>query len=128
MKNFYEATDIKSNLKLKLILELNAIGICPCQITINNHLEIYGGLVGNTIIIKELPLTDPIRIKIDIDRIHPQAIEILRLAIDDHEILPIYQHIATPPTNYLDFTGSWMLEIPNFYAWHHKITGQGWIA
>ena len=128
MKNFYEATVIKPNLKLKMVLELKAIGVCPCQIFINDNLEFYGGLVGSNTFIKELPLTDPIRIKIIVDRIHPQAIEILNLSIDGYEILPAYQHQANPPTNYLDISGTWIIEIPNFYPWYHTITGQGWTA
>ena len=127
MKNFYEATVIKSDLKLKMVLELKAIGICPCQIFINDNLEFYGGLVGNNTFIKELPLTDPIHIKITVDRTHPQAIEILNLSIDGYGILPVYQHTANPPTDYLDFSGNWTIEIPNFYPWYHEITGQGWI-
>jgi hypothetical protein len=127
MKNFYEATVINPTLKLKMVLELKAIGICPCQIFINNNLEFYGGLIGTNIFIKELDLTAPITIEIKIDRQHPQAIEIINLAIDNYKILPLYQHTANPPTDYLDFTGSWSLKIPNFYPWYHEITGQGWI-
>jgi len=128
MKNFYEATVIKPNLKLKLALELNGISICPCQIKINDQLEFYGDLVGKNMFIKHLDLTDPIEIKITVDRQHPQAIEILNLKIDGYEILPLYQRLANPPTNYIDFTGSWTFKIPNFYPWYHEITGQGWVA
>lgn len=128
MKNFSEATAIKSTLNLKMVLDLKAIGICPCQITINDQLEVFGGLVGNNTFIKEIPLTDPIEVKITVDRQHPQAIEIVRLTIDGYEIMPIYLDHADPPTNYLDFTGIWSLKIPNFYPWYHTITGQGWIA
>ena len=127
MKNFYEATVIKPDLKIRMVLELEAVGICPCQIVINNHLEYYGGLVGKNTFIYEFPLTAPIAIKITVDRTHPQAIEISNLSIDGNRVLPRYQHLATPPTNYLDFTGVWTLEIPNFYPWYHEITGQGWI-
>ena len=82
MKNFYEATVIKPDLKLKMVLELKDIDICPCQITINNKLEFYGGLVGTNLFIKHLELTDPIEIKIAVNRQHPQAIEVLKLSID----------------------------------------------
>jgi hypothetical protein len=128
MKNFSEATVIKPDLKLRMVLELKAIGVCPCQIFINDTLEVYGGLVGDNIFVKELPLTDPISIQIIIDRIHPQAIEIIKLSIDGYEVLPKYLSYTTPATNYLDFTGTWTLEIPNFYPWYHQITGQGWVA
>ena len=129
MKNFSEATVIKPNLTLKMVFDLEAIGICPCQIKINEQLEFYGDLVGKNTFIKHLPLTDPINISITIrERQHPQAIEITKLKIDVYEVLPLYQHLATPPTNYLDFTGTWTFEIPEFYPWLHEITGQGWVA
>jgi len=128
MKNFYEATVIKPTLHVKMVLELRAVGICPCQINVNDSLEFYGDLVGNNMFIKELPLTDSLTIRITVDREHPQAIEITNLTIDNHEILPKYLDHAKPPTNYLDFTGTWTFEIPNFYPWYHAITGQGWIA
>lgn len=127
MKNFYEATVIKPDLKLKMVLELKAIGICPCRIFINDHLEFYGGLVGTNIFTKELDLTAPITIRFEVDRQHPQAIQISKLSIDGYEILPIYQHKANPPTDYLDFSGIWTIEIPDFYPWYHETTGQGWI-
>lgn len=128
MKNFYEATVIKEDLKLRMVLELKAIGICPCKLFINDQMEFYGGLVGHSVFIYELDLTAPIRIKIDVDRQHPQAIEITNLSIDGYQILPKYQHASVPPTNYLDFSGVWLLEIPNFYPWYHELTGQGWIV
>ena len=128
MKNFSEATVIKPTLELKMILDLKAIGICPCQIKINDQLEFQGGLVGNNTFIRHLALTDTIEVKITVDRQHPQAIEIVGLKIDDHKIMPLYLNQSNPPTNYLDFTGTWTLTIPNFYPWYHEITGQGWIA
>lgn len=128
MKNFYDATVIKPDLKLKMVLELNAVGICPCQIKINDSLKFYGGLIGKNTFIEHVPLTDPITVEIIIDRQHPQAIEIVRLTIDGHEVMPLYLNQSVPPTNYLDFTGSWSLKIPSFYPWYHEITGQGWIV
>lgn len=127
MKNFYDATVIRPDLKLKMVLELNAVGICPCQIKINNQLEFYGDLVGMNTFIKHIHITDPIDIEITVDRQHPQAIEIVNLTIDDYQILPSYQHTSNPPTTYIDFTGSWTFKISNFYTWLHEITGQGWI-
>lgn len=128
MKNFYEATAIKPDLKLKMVLELKAIEICPCKIYVNDRLEFYGGLVGNNCFIYEFGLENSISLRIEIDRQHPQAIEITNLSVDDYQILPKYLHVADPPTNYLDLTGTWSLQIPSFYPWFHQLTGQGWIA
>jgi hypothetical protein len=127
MKNFSEATVIKSDLKLKVVLELKAVDTCPCQIKINDELIYFGDLIGTNIFISHIGLCSPINVQMMIDRHHPQAIEITSLKIDDNQILPLYQHLATPPTNYLDFTGSWIFNVPNFYPWFHEITGQGWI-
>ena len=128
MKNFSEATAIKSDLKLKIVLELKAVDVCPCQIKINDELIYFGDLIGTNMFIHHIGLCSPIDIQMMLDRHHPQAIEITSLKIDDIQILPLYRHLATPPTNYLDFTGSWSLKIPNFYPWLHEITGQGWIV
>lgn len=127
MKNFYEATVIRPELTLKMVLDLEAVGICPCQIRINDQLEFYGDLVGKNTFIKHLNLSDAIEIQITVDRQHPQAIQITSLKIDDHEIIPLYLNQSNPPTNYLDFTGTWTFKISNFYPWLHGITGQGWI-
>lgn len=55
------------------------------------------------------------------------AIEIKALFINGNEILPRYQHLADPATNWI--TGNWTFEIPGpFYPWYHRITGQGWTA
>jgi hypothetical protein len=110
------------------VLELRAEGACPLRVSINGELEYFGTLVGSNLFMKHLPLTEPISIHMAVDRQHPQAVEIVKLTIDGYEILPLYLSQATPPTNYLDFTGIWTLEIPNFYPWYHAITGQGWIA
>ena len=128
MKNFSDATVIKPTLKLKMVLDLKAIGICPCQIKINDQIEFYGSLVGNNTFIKHLVLNDPVELQIIVDRQDPQAIEIVSLKIDDHEIMPLYLNQSSPPTNYLNFTGTWTFKIPSFYPWYHEITGQGWIA
>lgn len=128
MKNFYEATGIRPNLTLKIVLEVKAIGTCPCQIKINDQLEFYGELVGTNMFIKHVPINDPIAVNITVDRSHPHAVEILNLKIDDYQILPLYCDLAVPPTTYIDFTGTWDFKIFNFYPWYHEITGQGWIA
>ena len=127
MKNFYEATVTKPNLKLGVELVLTPIGNVPCLVKLNNKTYFENTLIGKTIVKCEVGLTDPINLSIQIYRNHPDAVE-LKLNIDGYEVLPKYQHLATPPTDYLDFNGVWTLNIPNFYPWYHEITGQGWIA
>jgi len=51
------------------------------------------------------------------------------LNINGLEVLPKYQHLSSNKKCYIDTLGIWSMQIPaNFYAWYHKITGQGWVA
>ena len=72
------------------------------------------------------PLTDPLNLSINIKRTHPTAV-IINVIVDGFLIIPLYQNLAVPPTDYIDFNDKWSLDIPNFYQWYHEITGQGWI-
>jgi len=57
------------------------------------------------------------------------AVEIVSVTVNDKKFLPIYLHLATPQTSYINFTGLWEFKIDRpFYPWYHDITGQGWIA
>ena len=135
MKNFYEATVIKPNLKLSCCLSLKVThDSMPCIIKVNSQTIFEDDASGQTQLISEhhldfqLFLTDPIEISIQlIDRQHPNAVE-ARLVIDGYEILPKYQHLASPATCYIDSNDLWQIKIDNFYPWYHEVTGQGWIA
>jgi hypothetical protein len=55
------------------------------------------------------------------------AVEIVRIAINGQEVMPIYLNQSVPQTSWV--TDKWTLTIPApFYTWYHEITGQGWIA
>lgn len=55
------------------------------------------------------------------------AVEVNSVTVNNIAVLPIYLHLAEPPTNWI--TTDWQFTIPApFYTWHHQITGQGWIA
>ena len=126
MKNFYEATVIKPSLTIKVRLTLDPIGSLPCVVKING-ITVHEDIIRNTKeIIQNIPLNNAVDISIKVYRHHPDALQV-SLTIDDHDILPIYQHLANPPTNYLDFNGEWTFSIADFYPWYHEITGQGWI-
>lgn len=126
MKNFYEATVIKSKLTCGLKLTLTPIGSVNCVAQIGSKILYEKILTDTQTFILDWPLTDPIELSIQINRNHPDAL-MISLDIDNKEILPKYQHLANPPTDYLDFNSVWVLKIPNFYPWYHEITGQGWI-
>lgn len=124
MKNFYDATVIKPSLKLDIALRIKPTGSVPAQLQINDKL-------WTTTIFKEetfkyhVNIIDPIKIQIQIDRKHPEALEI-ELDIDGNKVLPLYQD-QFGVNSYIDSNNIWRVEIANFYSWYHKITGQGWI-
>jgi len=126
MKNFYEATITRPKLKLDLCLKLDPVGAVPCRVVINEKLLCDGLLDCEKTVVYQIPLTDPIDLEIQIQRLHPEAVKV-SLQIDGKEILPRYQAMAAPPTCYLDNNDLWRFKIPNFYSWYHEITGQGWI-
>ena len=60
-------------------------------------------------------------------KINNGAVEVAKITINGNAVLPTYQHLANPATNWI--TTNWELTIPSpFYIWYHKITGQGWTA
>lgn len=126
MKNFYEATGIRPNLKLEIVLRVKPVGNVKTRIQINDTSWAID-ITKEELFTHEVNLNDPINIQIQITRHHPEALAI-ELEIDGNKILPKYQHLATPPTDYIDFDNTWSLKIPNFYPWYHTITGQGWVA
>lgn len=129
MKNFSELTAIKPTLMLDISLLLVAVDQCDYTVIINGETVSTGLLTSSAEFKKQIELTEVIDISISVkNRQHPQAIIISGLYIDGYEVMPTYQHLAMPPTNYIDFTGVWSLTIPNFYPWYHEITGQGWTA
>jgi len=128
MKNFYEATATRSELTIDVRLILIPIGKdIPCQVKINDEVVFDEPLSSMKTIAGEVTLIDPISFAVKIQRQHPQAVKLV-LAVDNKEIIPKYQHLAQPNTDYLDSNEVWTLNIPNFYSWYHTITGQGWIA
>ena len=125
MKNFYEATVIKPTLKLDIVLQVRPVGIIQAQIWINT--ANWTREISNSEQFRHtVDLTDPIDIQIQIQRTHPEALEV-ELEIDGISVLPMYQHLANPPICYIDNNSVWTYHIPNFYPWLHEITGQGWI-
>ena len=125
MKNFYDATGIKPNLKLKVVLRVKPVGDVKTHLQINDaNWDIT--LSKEEIFKHEVALTSPIEIQIQIQRQHPEAVEI-ELEIEGHKILPIYQDTIKCGDCYLNTNDVWKCSIPNFYSWYHNIRGQGWI-
>jgi hypothetical protein len=54
------------------------------------------------------------------------AIEIIKICIDDTEILPKYLKNAVPQTNWIENIDSWCFKLSKpFYSYIQEITGQG---
>jgi len=127
MKNFSEATIIKSALTVNVKFTFTPTGQVPCLVKFGNK-TLYEDTIKEPLTVDlDVPLTDPIDLSVQIYRHHPDAV-IISLTIDDINIIPMYQNQAVPPTNYIDFNSIWTLNIPNFYPWYHELTGQGWVA
>lgn len=127
MKNFYEATVTKPNLECRVKLTLTPVGKLPCIVTTGSTV-VYEDTISSVQTLEwTVGLTNPIDVQIQVHRHHPDAV-IVALTVDDVEVLPKYQHRATPPTDYLDFNSKWSIYIPNFYPWLHEASGQGWIV
>jgi hypothetical protein len=127
MKNFSELTAIKSTLTVQIKLIVTPVGKLPCLIKLGDK-TLYEDIIKEVQTFDiDLPLTDPIELSVQIYRQHPDAV-VLTLSVDGYEVLPKYQHLSSPPTDYVDFNEIWTIKIPNFYPWYHEITGQGWIA
>ena len=127
MKNFYEATVIKPALKLDLQITLRPLGSVPCKVLVNGNIYYNSTLIKSVVLPVSVPLTDPVNITVQIDPVHPDAVDIT-VDVDDYEILPLYQEFLSVKTCYLDNNNVWSVTIPNFYPWLHGVSGQGWIA
>lgn len=115
MKNFSDITDINLENKLKIQTEL---------LEHNNPVYVFrlNGLpIQKTMYIG---LLDHVHLSCEITQ---GSIEIVKICVNDKEILPLYLNRADPPTNWI--TQEWRFDIEkSFYLWYHEITGQGWIA
>lgn len=125
IKTFSNLTDIETVHALELKLEFKRHGNCSATICINDNWYVdEPGVI-------HVNLFDPISLRVNMLQFEEgsSGIEIVNFSVNGLEVLPKYQHLATHPTNYIDFFGEWSLEIPApFYVWFHQISGQGFIA
>ncbi len=126
IQTFSDLTAIETVGALTVDLEYRIHGHCIATVCVNDqwYIELGRGQI-------KVNLFDPISLKINLldFKEGSSGIEIVNFSVNGLEILPKYQHLASRPTNYIDFYGEWSLVIPApFYLWYHQITGQGWIA
>ena len=139
MKTYSDLQDIDS--RLNLVIELEPVGNPTVKIIINDKEYDYTQLDSSIIINDYLLLMDLINIDIIMSNKHytleyETAVIIKRLSVDDIELIPRYDYLATyindhdnnNPTSYLGFNGKWTLTIDRpFYHWLHEHSGQGWL-
>lgn len=126
MKNFYEATVIKDSLTIPVKIVLTPVGKLPCKLTVNHSVLFEDTISKIETLHYDLGIHDALSISMQIYRHHPDAV-MIKLTVDDKEIIPLYQHLASPPTSYFNISGTWLLRLPSFYAWYHEESGEGWI-
>ena len=115
MKNFSEVTAISTADQLLVKIELIEHDNPVYSFTVN------GIPAADTITVD---LLEPIHFKCTVQA---GAIDVAKIAINGYEVMPLYQHHASPATSWV--TADWELHIQQpFYTWYHQATGQGWIA
>ena len=119
IQNFSQIMDIDTNKKLVISYELKI------------HRDVsYNFYINNTFIDNNkgeifLNLDDLVNFSFK-NIIGDGAIEIIKICINDIEILPMYLNKAIPPTNWIENISDWSFSIPNpFYSYIQEITGQG---
>jgi hypothetical protein len=121
MKNFSELLDI--NPVLAVVIELKIHGQVDYCAKLNQHQLIEYNKFS-------FDLWSPLDLLIRINQFDEgtSGIEIVEFSVDGLQVLPLYQHMANPPTHYIDQLGTWYLTIPApFHQWYHTTSGQGWI-
>lgn len=125
IKTFSDLTAIDTQHKLIVGLQLQKHGQTKSIVKLNDY------VIAADQIRFEFDLFDPIKLEIELLDFAEgtSGIEIVNFNVNGLEVLPKYQHLASKPTNYIDFLGVWSFQIPSpFYIWYHQISGQGFIA
>ena len=117
MKNFLDVTAIDTSQLLAIYIELVEHNNPEYNFTVNDM-----PVINQTVHRSDLLQT----VKFDCS-ISSGAVEVAKITINGYEVLPVYQNLADPATNWI--TSNWTFKIPGpFYPWYHEITGQGWTA
>jgi hypothetical protein len=125
MKTFSKllATIIQDDRFLRITIELKSHGDVRYQARINGQ-EFVDSIKT------QVHIFAPIDFTIDLTEFTEgtSGVEVVKFTVNELEILPVYQHLANPPTNYIDSIGTWAMHIPKpFFQWYHTVSGQGWL-
>lgn len=117
IKNFYNLTDIDTSAQLKVEILLHCHDTAEYRFTVNKQISTESSIFY-------FDLLDSLYFNCSVTR---GAVEVVKIAINGYEIMPVYLHLAEPKTNWI--TDNWTLSVPGpFYPWYYEITGQGWVA
>jgi len=123
IKNFSNVLDIETRDQLQVQLVIAVHGNIHYRMRLNGH------LITDLDTTYSIDLFSPINLKCTVVDANGGAVEIKLLTVNGTEVLPRYQHLATPPTAWIDQTGTWEFTAHSpFYPWFHAISGQGWVA
>jgi hypothetical protein len=123
INTFSDVLDIKTPDQLQVRLVIVAHGNIHYRMRLNGH------LIAETDTIHTFDLLSSVHLKCRVIEPRGGAVEIKSLTVNGTEVLPRYQHLAQPPTAWIDQEGTWQFDIPSsFYPWFHAISGQGWVA
>jgi hypothetical protein len=139
MKNYSDLLGI--NTLIPITIELEPVGNPEVQLTINNNQLDYTVLNNKITVTDFVQLLSSITIEVELINKHytleyETAVIIQRLSIDNINLIPDYDYLATyindhnnsNPTHYLGFNGKWTLTIDRpFYQWLHQAQEQGWL-
>jgi hypothetical protein len=139
MKTYSDLQDIDT--RLHLHIELEPVGTPDITVSINNVVDEFARLSCDIMLDYHIDLLDVFSINIELRNKHytteyETAVIIRRLSIDNIDLIPQYDYLATyvndhdnnNPTSYLGFNGKWTLTFDRpFYQWLHRATKQGWL-
>lgn len=123
INTFSDVLDIKTPDQLQVRLVVVAHGNIHYRMRLNGH------LIAELDTTHTFDLLSSVHLKCRVIEPRGGAVEIKSLTVNGTEVLPRYQHLASPPTAWIDQEGTWHFDIPGaFYPWFHAISGQGWVA
>lgn len=123
IRTFSEVLDIDTADQLHVQLVIAVHGDIHYRMRLNGH------LISESNTKYTMDLFSPINLKCTVIDACGGAVEIKLLAVNGTEVLPRYQHLANPPTAWINQLGIWEFGVHEpFYPWFHRISGQGWIA
>lgn len=123
IRTFSDVLDINTQDRLQVRLVVVPHG------NIHYRMRLNGQLISESDTTHTFDLLSSVYLKCRVIDSNGGAVEIKLLSINGQEVLPRYQHLACPPTAWIDQTGIWEFTITHpFYPWFHAISGQGWVA